>query len=365
MSTVIDGTVGVTTPTTGGLILQGSTSGTCTVNASAISGTTVITMPTTSGIVPTQDATTGAITLPVGTTAERPASPVAGMQRINTTTGYLEVYNGGAWYNVSPVLFTPTVEYLVVAGGGGGGGGVGSATYASSGGGAGGYRTATGLAVASGVALTVTVGAGGAYGTKGLDSVFSSITSTGGGCGYPIITGGATAVNGGSGGGGGDGVGLGGFTTGGTGTAGQGFAGGNSSGSQGQTAGGGGAGGAGVGTGAGGVGLSSSISGSSVFYAGGGGGGNSGATAGGNGGGGTGGLYTSATAGTANTGGGGGGCQAATGALQTGKSGGSGIVIIRYADTYNAATSTTGSPTITVAGGYRVYKWTASGSITF
>ena len=46
MSTVIDGTVGVTTPTTGGLILQGSTSGTCTVNATAISGTAVLTMPT-------------------------------------------------------------------------------------------------------------------------------------------------------------------------------------------------------------------------------------------------------------------------------------------------------------------------------
>ena len=45
--------------------------------------------------------------------------------------------------------------------------------------------------------------------------------------------------------------------------------------------------------------------------------------------------------------------------------GGSGIVIIRYADTYAAATSTTGSPTITTAGGYRVYKWTSSGSITF
>ena len=59
-------------------------------------------------------------TMPVGTTAERPASPVAGMQRINTTTGYLEVYNGGGWYNVSGVLITP-LEYLVVAGGGGGG----------------------------------------------------------------------------------------------------------------------------------------------------------------------------------------------------------------------------------------------------
>jgi hypothetical protein len=48
-----------------------------------------------------------------------------------------------------------------------------------------------------------------------------------------------------------------------------------------------------------------------------------------------------------------------------GGTGGSGIVIIRYADTYDAAASTTGSPTITVAGGYRVYKWTGSGSITF
>ena len=48
-----------------------------------------------------------------------------------------------------------------------------------------------------------------------------------------------------------------------------------------------------------------------------------------------------------------------------GGAGGSGIVIIRYPDSYAAATSTTGSPTITVAGGYRVYQWTSSGSITF
>jgi hypothetical protein len=40
-------------------------------------------------------------------------------------------------------------------------------------------------------------------------------------------------------------------------------------------------------------------------------------------------------------------------------------VVIRYSDSYDAATATTGSPTITVAGGYRVYKFTDSGTITF
>jgi hypothetical protein len=41
------------------------------------------------------------------------------------------------------------------------------------------------------------------------------------------------------------------------------------------------------------------------------------------------------------------------------------VVIIRYADTFAAATSTTGSVSVTVAGGYRIYQWTSSGSITF
>jgi hypothetical protein len=40
-------------------------------------------------------------------------------------------------------------------------------------------------------------------------------------------------------------------------------------------------------------------------------------------------------------------------------------VILRYPDTYSLATSTTGSPTVTTTGGYRIYKFTGSGSITF
>jgi hypothetical protein len=40
-------------------------------------------------------------------------------------------------------------------------------------------------------------------------------------------------------------------------------------------------------------------------------------------------------------------------------------VIIRYEDIYPAAASTTGSPSVSVTGGYRIYTWTGSGSITF
>lgn len=323
------------------------------------------------GIVGT--AATGALTMPSGTTAERPATPATGMIRYNSTLGVTEYYNGTAWYSVTSVGPTPTVEYLVVAGGGGGGGG----TYHGGGGGAGGFRTATGLAVTAGSAITVTVGAGGAggvnnnSGANGGDSVFGSITSLGGGTGG-INTGSAPTTGGSGGGGDGGAVGA---RSGAAGTSGQGNAGGAGSGSASNYGSGGGGGASAVGGngasttgGAGGAGTASSISSSSVTYAGGGGGSTyNGGTAGAGGAGGGGAGSTAgnnqAGSGTANTGGGGGGAE--RNIYTTGGAGGSGIVIIRYADTFAAAASSTGSPTITVAGGYRVYKWTGSGSITF
>jgi hypothetical protein len=48
-----------------------------------------------------------------------------------------------------------------------------------------------------------------------------------------------------------------------------------------------------------------------------------------------------------------------------GANGGSGLVIVSYPDTYSAASATTGSPAIALVGGYRYYKFTSSGSMTF
>ena len=236
-------------------------------------------------------------------------------------------------------VFTPqttlSCDYLVVAGGGGGGGGS-SIFSQGGGGGAGGYLTGSSLSV-SATAYTITVGAGGSggtgasnsSGTAGTNSVFSTITATSGGYG-----GGGNLVggNGGSGGGGGDGAGF--VRAGGSASpSGQGYNGGSSEGNNGA---GGGGGASQVGEnggvdgslfgGDGGNGLASSITGTSVTYAGGGGGGGrSGGSTGGTGGGGAGSQSGNGTAGTVNTGGGGGGASNGTGAA-----GGSGVVIIRY-----------------------------------
>jgi hypothetical protein len=263
-----------------------------------------------------------------------------------------------------------SVDYLVVAGGGAGGGGQGVNVGTGAGGGAGGYRESSGTAsgsytasplgaCVSALAVTaqgypITVGGGGsispsgicAVGGSGSNSVFSTVTSAGGGGAGSNLN----AINGVSGGSGGGAAGPGG--TGGSGNTPptsppQGNSGGASSGNY--TGGGGGAGAVGAcanfpanSSGNGGNGVSSSITGSSIARAGGGGGGVSGGGGcipsytnglGGTGGGGNGQFNICVTSppnlGTANTGGGGGGGGDA-GSNGGAGTGGSGIVIIRY-----------------------------------
>ncbi len=167
---------------------------------------------------------------------------------------------------------TTSIEYLVIAGGGSGCSG-----YAG-GGGAGGYRTATGFTVVPVQDYTITVGAGGVagsyagVGTNGADSIFSTITSTGGGRGG--APGNKTGATGGSGGGGSDANAGGAGNTPSTSPA-QGTGGGSGPGNYGGGGGGattGGTSGSG-GPGVGGGGTASSITGSATTRAGGGGGG--------------------------------------------------------------------------------------------
>jgi hypothetical protein len=252
-------------------------------------------------------------------------------------------YDGTYWIHTFNTngTFTPqiglTCDYLVVAGGGGGGDRVGG------GGGAGGFRTGTSLSATT-TPYAVTIGSGGAggnnptagtAGTAGTDSVFASITSTGGGRGGSFGTS-QRPTTGGSGGGAGAGDGNNTLQSGAAGNTpstspSQGFGGGsgnnnaNTAVPYGYTAGGGGgSGGAGadgvVGSasgGAGGIGTSNSYSGSAVTYAAGGAGSDSFTNP----------SETLGATGGANTGNGGGGSGGPT---YSGGAGGSGIVIIRY-----------------------------------
>jgi len=316
----------------------------------------------TKGWITVNDATASVIT-PAFITATGGTVTCCGDYKIHTFTGpgtfCVSCGGNGSGSN--------TVDYMVVAGGGGGGDGRGG------GGGGGGFRESSGAAsggysaspLAAGVAALpvtaspypITVGGGGAGATSpdcdgnpGNNSIFSTITSTGGGKGGGVNP--SCSVK--QGGPGGSGGGAGGTFVcslaqpGGTGNTppvsppqgnngGDGVSNGppNVPGCQSHGATGGGAGGAGsnaTGTpapGAGGVGVSSSITGSSLAYAGGAGGASdSGATAGSPCGTGGDGQTTSSPAknGTTNRGGGGGGVKV----NQDGGSGGSGIVIIRY-----------------------------------
>jgi hypothetical protein len=303
---------------------------------------------------------TTALTIPVGTTAQRPGTPATGMTRYNTTVGYVEVYNGSAWVAIGDQTANYTVEYLIVAGGGGGSSQDGN--NGCGGGGAGGY-IASSLLITPTTAYSITVGAGGngggGAGTNGGNSSGFGSTSIGGGRGGVVNGPGAS---GGSGGGGCGYADAG--QAGGAGTSGQGNAGGNGNNTSGYPRNGGGGGGASAagtaGSGSGGNGGAGTAWLNGSTYAGGGGGGGSatggggGSTGGAGGGGNGGGSGASGTSGTTNTGGGGGGTSSGSGG-----NGGSGIVIVRYAGSQRG----TGG-TITSSGGYTYHTFTSSGTYT-
>jgi len=282
---------------------------------------------------------------------------------IDATKGWVILNNNSPEY--SALTQSLAVDILLAAGGGGGqqyqGGSAGG------GGGAGGLIYIASYPISYATTYTITVGAGGAKTTstvqagEGSNTTFASPSATlltgigGGGGGTPVSASG-THENGGSVGGGGEGV-----TTYGTaqqpiqsgdsGTYGFGNIAGFYSGNCGCS--GGGAGGRGQTTGVttnvpsiGGAGKSYSITGSSVTYC---VGGDAGCYVGPS--------SSNEPANTGNAGNGGANSY-------TAGNGGSGVLIIRVPDTQSAS-ATTGSPTILTPSGYNVYKFTASGSITF
>jgi len=323
----INGTVGATTPAAGTFTTvgyKGSTSGTITFQAPAVAGSATYTLPSS-------DGTSGQVLSTNG-------------------SGTLSWVTAGGGSSV-----TPTVEYLVVAGGGGGGG---TNSGEPGGGGAGGYLTNAAYVVSASSTYNVVVGTGGSAGSiavtggNGSSSSFGTgtvtnsaatsgtITSVGGGGGGSAGPINADGANGGSGGGGSYQHTFGTATSGQGNNGGAGWSGGVSGGGGGGGAGGVGGTGASGSNGAGGIGINWNSLGTTYAI-----GGAAGSSNG--------------SGPTAYTGNGG------AGNYLTGYAGATGIVVVRYADTYPAATSTTGSPTITTSGGYRYYTWTGAGSITF
>ena len=306
-------------------------------------------------------------------------------------------FTGSGVYKHAARITGNQLSFLAVAGGasGGGAGNENVGGRAGGGGGAGGYKTSFDLTSGgnstapsnfnlSAGTYTITIGAGGASlgsnvssrGNAGSSSTIvhsvsgSLVSTTGGGGGGSTNSGGGT---GGSGGGGGAYTG----SVSGAGTTGEGYSGYNVNNYLNNGAGLGGGGASEKGQSAnGGDGLSNTISGSSVTYAGGGGGGGSNGTTignGGDGGGGYGQPNTSTapntpanTQGHANTGGGGGGASTNPGSWPTVNdgapgAGGSGIVILRL-KTAKYSGTVTGSPTVTTSGDETIIKFTASGT---
>ena len=337
---------------------------------------------------------TGALTLPNGTTAQRPGSPSAGMIRYNNATNTTEYYNGCAWYALSD-NYVHSVDMLMVSGGGGGG------VNLSGAGGGGGVLYFSSFSLRPGIPITVIVGGGGAVGGQGNAScVFGNVLCGGQGASqvtfhrsgnsgflaslansncYTSVSvycnnlGGYASGNAGAGG---AGAGAGGCNMS-----------GNSDVSNKSTPGGNG------------IQVGTILDGVNNYYWAGGGGGEGYADyagAGGCGGGGGGGSFAAygtslypgcgglgglnpgcpgtvtgnalnGGAGAVNTGGGGGGgSHTGAGCTATaGGAGGSGIVILRYPQNYNPPTVTGTIPCICTYCGYRSYIFLSSGTITF
>jgi len=284
------------------------------------------------------------------------------------------------------------IEYLVIAGGAQGG----RSDAHGGGGGAGGYRTAGCYELAGGTPYTVTVGAGGTgpypdpscspfypipcgahFGAPGIDSVFATITSEGGGAGVGQ-TNSPPGIPGGSGGGGGHNTigGCGSMDAWGNPRPSQGYAGGTANHSHPYHGAGGGGGANAVGingtsavAGKGGAGKCSAIlcSGACVRRASGGSGsGNSGGcTPGIPGGGGasTTGPCGAGRAGGVNTGGGSGAARASGLATNANSVGGSGVVYLRMLNS-DYSGCVTGSPNESIDGDYKVLEFNASGTYT-
>ena len=80
-----------------GLSLKSFLGGTIEVNPVNTASNVSVNVQAKSGVLSYADSTTGGLYLPVGTTAQRPASPATGQMRFNITTGSIETYNGTSW----------------------------------------------------------------------------------------------------------------------------------------------------------------------------------------------------------------------------------------------------------------------------
>jgi hypothetical protein len=80
-----------------GLRLKAFALGTVEVNPVDTASNVSVDVRAANGVLSYADSSTGGFYLPVGTTAQRPVSPSAGMIRYNTTTNLVEIYNGSSW----------------------------------------------------------------------------------------------------------------------------------------------------------------------------------------------------------------------------------------------------------------------------